>query len=262
MRRLPRWLPVPRVRLPRRFVAGALLVTVLLVPGWMLLRDSAIVGVDEVVITGVSGPQAAQIEQALTDAAERMTTMNVDEQALRDAVAQFPVVAGVSADGKLLHRLDIAVTQHEAVGALANGDQRMAVAADGTVLEGTLTKDLPLVPVSSPPGGRVVSEPDALKLVSLLGAAPAELRARVGRVEVTDTGLVAHVTDGPQLYFGPAAQLRAKWLAATRVLADVTSRGATYVDVRVPERPAAGGLEETATAVAPVDPQLPVETLQ
>lgn len=255
--------------MPRRFVAGALVVLALLAPGWFLLRDSAIVGVKDVVITGVSGPQAAQIEDALENAALEMTTLHVDVQRLRDAVERYPIVASVEADGKLLHRLDIHVVQHEAVGALAHGDQRMAVAEDGTILQGWLTKDLPLVPVPSPPGGRTVADHDARDMVSLLGAAPGPLRARIGRVEMADTGLIAFVNDGPELRFGPAADLQAKWIAATRVLADAMSRGATYVDVRVPERPAAGGLEETTTPetavttdpTTTVDPQPEVETL-
>jgi cell division protein FtsQ len=240
---------------PRRFAAGALVVLALLAPGWLLVRDSSIVGVSDVVITGVSGPQTAQIEDALETAAREMTTLHVDVQRLRDAVERYPIVASVTADGKLLHRLEIHVEQHQAVGALAHGDQRLAVAEDGTILQGWLTKDLPLVPVASPPGGRSVADRDALEMVTLLGAAPAPLRARIGRVEMADTGLIAFVNDGPELRFGPADHLPAKWIAATQVLSDAMSRGAAYVDVRVPERPAAGGLEETTT------PQPEVETV-
>ena len=225
-----------------------------LVPGWMWLRDSPLVGVDEVTVTGLSGPQAAVIRQALEDAARDMTTLNVDEEALEDAVRRFPIVGEIRADGRLLRRLDIEVEQREPVAALANGDVRMAVAADGTILEGTLTKDLPVVPVSSPPGGRTLAEPEALRLVQLLGAAPAELRARVAGVELGDRGLQASIADGPELYFGAAGRLPAKWAAATRVLADASSRGAAYLDLRVPERPAAGGLEPTAEAPVTVDP--------
>ena len=58
--------------------------------------------------------------------------------------------------------------------------------------------------------------------------------------------------DGPELIFGEATRVRAKWVAATRVLADPDSQGATYIDVRLPGRPAAGGLP--ATTLAPVAP--------
>ena len=262
MRRLTGRLPVPRLHLDRRVLAGALVGALMLIPGWFLLRSSPLVGVDEVNITGLSGPQTAQVRQALETAAREMTTMQVDPQALQDAVSQFPIVASVTAEAHPLHRLDIKVVQHVPVAALANGDRRMAVAEDGTILQGTLTKDLPLVPVSSPPGGTTLAEPKAREMVALLGAAPTDLLARISRVEIADRGLTAHVSDGPELYFGSPTRLQAKWAAATRVLADAYSRGATYLDVRVPERPAAGGLEPTDAVTTPIQTQPEVEPLQ
>ncbi|MEJ7785921.1 MAG: FtsQ-type POTRA domain-containing protein [Solirubrobacteraceae bacterium] len=262
MRRLTGRLPVPNLNLSRRTLAAMLVGVLLLVPGWFVLRSSPLVGVDEVSITGLSGPQATQVRLALEAAAQEMTTLKVDEQALRDAVSQYPIVASINARAHPLHRLDIEVEQHAPVAALANGDERMAVAGDGTILAGTLTKDLPLVPVGSPPGGTTVAEPKARRMVSLLEAAPAGLLAKIERVEVSDRGLTAHVSNGPQLYFGSDTRLEAKWAAATRVLADPYSRGAAYLDVRVPERPAAGGLEPESTGTAPVDPQPEIEPLQ
>ena len=58
--------------------------------------------------------------------------------------------------------------------------------------------------------------------------------------------------DGPELIFGDATRARAKWIAATRVLADPEAEGASYIDVRLPGRPAAGGLP--AATLAPVAP--------
>jgi cell division protein FtsQ len=63
---------------------------------------------------------------------------------------------------------------------------------------------------------------------------------------------VVELRDGPELIFGSAHRVRAKWIAATRVLADPESAGATYIDVTLPGRPAAGGLAaETLSPVAP-----------
>jgi cell division protein FtsQ len=263
MRRPPGRLPLPHLRRPsRRAVAGALLVAVALIPGWFWLRDSSLVRVSDVQITGLSGPQAAQVREALTAAAERMSTLNLDEAKLAEAVRQFPIVAAVKAHPRPLHELDVEVIQHVPVGALVNGQNRMAVAEDGTILAGTLTRGLPLVPVAAPPGGRTLAEPEALRMVALLGAAPSALRARIDSVDVDEHGLVAQISDGPQLYFGAGARLRAKWAAATRVLADLSSRGAAYLDVRVPERPAAGGLEATDPAGTLTQAQPGVETSQ
>jgi cell division protein FtsQ len=79
------------------------------------------------------------------------------------------------------------------------------------------------------------------------------LRARIADVvRRGDDGYVAELRDGPELIFGPAIQLRAKWAAAARVLADLEARGASYVDLRIPDRPAVGGL--AATTLTPVAP--------
>ena len=70
---------------------------------------------------------------------------------------------------------------------------------------------------------------------------------------------MAELRDGPELIFGDDSRRRAKWTAAARVLADPEAEGAAYVDVRIPGRPAAGGL--TAETAAPVAPAAPGTTL-
>ena len=57
--------------------------------------------------------------------------------------------------------------------------------------------------------------------------------------------------NGLLVYFGDAARPHAKWLSLARVLADPSSAGASYVDVRVPERPAAGFAGGVADAPKP-----------
>jgi cell division protein FtsQ len=271
MRRPSVRLAVPHLRRPsRRVAAGALVVLAVLTPGWFWLRDSSLVRISDVEVIGATGPQAAEVRQALTDAAQRMSTLDVDTAKLTAAVRQFPIVAGVKVHPHLLHRLVVDVVQHVPVGALAHGSARLAVAGDGTILAGTLTSGLPLVPVSSPPGGRTLVEPAALRMVELLAAAPSALRARVTRVGMTKVGMIAHLSNGPDLFFGPNVRLAAKWAAATRVLSDYAARGASYLDLRVPERPAAGGLEAppaatsspATTASAPVNTQVEVQPPQ
>ncbi len=91
--------------------------------------------------------------------------------------------------------------------------------------------------------------------MTLLAAAPPGLRAKVSRVYAGPRGLTAPLDAGPILYFGGADRLRAKWTAAARVLADRSSAGATYIDLRLPERPAAGGLEDPT----PAQPEQPAQ---
>ena len=76
---------------------------------------------------------------------------------------------------------------------------------------------------------------------------------RIRAVEIKPAnGLVAHLRRGPDLIFGTADRMAAKWIAAARVLSSPAAKGATYIDLRLPERPAAGGLP--TTSVLPLAP--------
>jgi cell division protein FtsQ len=64
-------------------------------------------------------------------------------------------------------------------------------------------------------------------------------------------GLAATLQNGPKLYFGGTERYDAKWGAAAAVLAHRTSKGASYLDLRVPERPVAGGLQPRTQETQP-----------
>jgi cell division protein FtsQ len=166
-------------------------------------------------------------------------------------VEPFPAIMAVDARPDIPHGLRIVVHEHVAVAALASGGDRVPVAADGTLLRGSSALGLPVVTVASPPPGDTLADRRTLRAVAVLAAAPPQLRAKVSRVYAGPRGLTAPLAAGPVLYFGGADRLRAKWVAAARVLADRSSAGASYVDLRLPERPAAGGLvAPTPTAAA------------
>jgi cell division protein FtsQ len=244
-RAVARTRPRPRSRARRRPPArlfGALLaLTVLLAGGWLWFRQSSLVAVRDVTIAGATGPQSAAIEGALRDAAHDMTTLRVRPEALRTAVEPYPIVKGVEAEPEFPHGLRIVVHQYEPVGALVAAGTRIAVAADGTVLRDTPTAGLPLVTVAGITAGAHV-EGRAATAVAVLAAAPAALRARVARLHTGPKGWTAPLTDGPVLYLGDPGRMAAKWIAAARVLEDPDAAGATYIDLRIPERPAAGGV--------------------
>jgi cell division protein FtsQ len=226
-------------------VAAALLTIVVIAGAFLWLRDSSLVRVRQVDVTGVSGAQAPEIREALTEAARDMTTLHVDEGALRDAVATYPVVRDLHADADFPHRLRIAVNSYRPVGAMEIGGRSVAIAADGTVLDGAPTKGLAVIAAAGSAAGTKVTGTDATRLVRLLAAAPADLRARAQRALRGPSGLAVAFRDGPRIDFGDLSRLDAKWLAAAAVLADADSRGAAYVDVRLPERPVAGPLPAT-----------------
>lgn len=242
----PRMLRAPHVpQLPRispRLVAALLAGGALLFAGWLWLRDSSLVRVQRVTVTGVHGFGARAVRSALETAAQDMTTLNVDQGALRAAVASFPLVKGVQAHASPPHGLRIVVDERTPVGVIDSGSQQVAVADDGTLLREIPVSGLPLIIVRVPPGGTRVGDRPTQAKVDLLAAAPAVLRARVTRVTLGGHGLTAFLNSGPQIRFGDGRRLHAKWIAAQRVMADPGAQAATYIDVRVPERPAAGGL--------------------
>jgi cell division protein FtsQ len=229
----------PRLRVA---LLGILLALALLAGGWMWLRDSPLVSVQRVQVSGIHGPEAGAIEAALVAAGRRMSTLDVHPGTLRAAVAPFAVVREVRASASFPHGLRIEVIEQLPVAALTVGGSRTAVAADGVVLgPGLLSSALPsLSGTYEPPLGQRLSSPTMLAPLAVLGAAPAAMSKLVTRVFIGSQGLTVVMRNGLQAFFGDATRPHAKWLSLARVLADPSSAGASYVDVRLPERPAAG----------------------
>ena len=251
---LPRALQRPRAAcarvLARRRVRIALVCALVAIPlligGWMWFRKSGFVAVEKVRISGVSGAQSHAIEAALRQAAHGMSTLDLDTAALREAVAQFAIVSGLHTSTHFPHTLVIAVTERPAAAALVIGDVRTAVAADGFVLgPAVLTSGLPNVSARwQPQPGQSVHEGGVLAELAVIGAAPKALAARISSVYTAKHGLTVAMRNGLLVYFGDAERAHAKWLALERVLLDEGSGRAGYIDVRLPERPAAGGFPE------------------
>lgn len=244
-------LPRPR---PRFFVVLAV-VAVVLVGGWLWFRDSSLVSVKRVRVSGLNdGPDAAQIRRALVAAAHNMTTLDVHLDRLRTAVAAYPVVKDLRVSTQFPHGMRITVVEQVAVAAVTAGGHQTAVAADGTLLQHVspaMMATLPVVPVNALPGGTHLTEPDAVSAVQLLAAAPYAMLAKVAQVSTEPHhGLVAQLRNGPALYFGDPSRLAAKWAAVLAVLGDPGSVGASYIDVTDPDRPAAGAGTASASGTS------------
>jgi cell division protein FtsQ len=234
--------PSPR---QRRWLLVALAVAVALGCAYMFwFRNSSFVKVEQVSIEGARGDDAGRMRVALTGAARDMTTLNLDRDKLQRAVAGFSSVRTLEVSSDFPHSLRIRVIEHRPV-ALAVGDAgRVPVAGDGSILSGVPTGGaLPTVRLTEPARDGRLDDGAALRLVAVAGGAPPVLTHRLTDVGVKHgRGIVAHLRRGPELIFGDASRLHDKWLAAARVLADPSARGAAYIDLRLPERPAAGGL--------------------
>lgn len=230
----------------RKRLRIALLAIVLAIPllagGWLWLRDSSFVSVEHVRVSGVHGSDAHAIEAALSGAARQMSTLDVQQGKLRAAVASYPVVGDLRVHSHFPHGLSIEVVEQPPVAILSASGVSTAVAASGVVLGTarasealpTLTSAVQLTP------GERVREPTLLDDLTVLGAAPSRLAKLVERAYSGPKGLTLVLHGGLLAYFGDASRPHAKWISLAKVLADASSAGASYVDVRSPERPAAG----------------------
>jgi cell division protein FtsQ len=267
---LPRVAPRARaLAVPPPFRRPLLLtgaVVLLLAAGYQFwLRDSSLVAVERVTVTGLSTSDAKRVRAALTTAGRTMTTLHVDREALQRAVAGFPVVRELEVTTDIPHGLRIHVVEHVPAAIAVSDGGRVLVAGDGTILHGLSVEGrLPTVEVDGAVGVDHLRDRSALASAAIAGAAPAALEGRLAEVgEDGKLGQVVQLREGPEVIFGDTSRLRAKWAAAARVLADLEASGASYVDVRLPGRPAAGGLPaETITPVAPAgtSPNIPPGT--
>ncbi|MGZ5330932.1 MAG: cell division protein FtsQ/DivIB [Solirubrobacterales bacterium] len=225
----------------RRAVALAALALVAVLAYMLWLRDSSLVAVDEVKVEGVTANRE-EVTAALDAAGREMTTLHVDESALRDAVSGFPTVAAISADAGFPSTLTVKVTERLPVGVVREGGEEVAVSSDGLLLTGLDVSELELPQLDARvDDGRLDS--DGLQQAEVLGAAPAELRERIeaSAYDLERGGVVLELDGAPELWFGDGGDAEDKWKAAVTVLADSELGSPAYVDVSVPSRVVTGG---------------------
>ena len=237
-----------RPRLGPRTLLALVVLAAVLVGAFFWVRGSSLLAVQDVRVTGVSGPDATAIRQTLARTAEGMSTLDVDRHRLQTAVARYPFVRSLSLHTHVPHGLTIAVSERIPVAELSAAGTRTVVASDGELLRDYRPPtSLPSISVAATPAGGWVTGETA-HIVSLLGAAPYRLLARIATAgDLPHHGLSVTLRDGPAVYFGDSTMLAAKWRALVAVLASSASPGASYIDVTDPARPAAGtGTDTTA----------------
>ena len=227
-----------------RLAIGAVILLALGAGYWFWLRDSSLVAVDDVDVVGVTVGDRGQIVGALTAAAEEMTTLHVDRDRIEAVAAGFPTIESASVDPNFPHGMRIEIAERLPALLVRAGGDEVPVAGDGTVLGGVSVPDdadLPVIEADeAPASGRL--EGPALQQALVAGATPEPLRPLVERLELSkDYGVEVILRGGIPVRFGTGARASAKWAAASAALADPKLDGLSYLDVRVPERPAAGG---------------------
>ena len=245
LRARPRRRPRPRLLVRRALALGCL--AALLVGVYQLwFRDSSLVAVKTVHVEGVPASVAGAdaIEQALTEAGRRMTTLHVREGLLRDAVRGIPLVGAVSADASFPSTLTVRVHLRRPAAIVDLGEGDVAIAGDGTVLRGLPVDglgQLPRLAISGEAGGSRLRGTD-LAQARVLGAAPASLRRYAEESSADSSGVEVRLAGGVELQFGTSSRAAEKWRAAAAVLSDSDLGPLDYVDLSAPRRPAVGGI--------------------
>jgi cell division protein FtsQ len=222
---------------------------------FLWLRDSSLVAIDNVDVVGVTSGDRGEIIGQLTDASESMTTLHVDRAELDSIAAQFPTVASINIDPNFPHGMRIEVTERPPTMVVKVGDQQTPVAADGTLLTGVEVAEddhLPVLEIGDPPQGAKLQGVE-LDQALVVGAAPAELRPLIEQIGFSkELGVEVNLRGGIPVRFGTGSGATEKWSAVAAVLADPKLTTLSYIDVRVPDRPAVGGAN---TAAPPTEPQ-------
>jgi cell division protein FtsQ len=226
-----------------KIVLTAAVVAVLCWAGYARGRDLSLFRVRHVTVSGIDGRDAPTIRRALVAAGGHMTTLHVRKDELEHAVDAFPVVRSLSASADFPNTLHVKVNEYVPIAALAAPNGRtVAVSSANTLLRAVPAKArLPRVAVEGIPTSGTLEEARARRLVQALAAAPRALRPLLERAYASQQGIRVPLREGPVLYLGDGSRLAAEWAAAASVLADPAAKGARFIDLRLPERPAAGG---------------------
>jgi cell division septal protein FtsQ len=211
--------------------------------GFMLVRNSSLVQVREVKIVGLSGYYDKQARSAVLNEATQMTTMNFDPARIEDAASGFVDVAGVKVETDFPHSATIYVDVRRPVLVARLNGRTVTLSQKGEVITAASSiAGLPHIEASGDVVDGRVTGGKALSAAKLLGAAPDVLMRKVDGIKWGKYGIVVSMEKGPDLYFGTSDDARLKWRDAATVLASDSATGAAYLDLRVPGRPAIGGL--------------------
>jgi cell division protein FtsQ len=228
--------------LRRRAIAAAVVLLVLY-GGYMLwFRNLSWFAIDGVTVDGATTNQR-EISSALEQVSGDMTTLHLNDDQLRDAVARFPTVASVSASTSFPHTLHVKVTERLPVAYVRIHGQELAVSADGYLLTG-LDFDadgMPRIEGASANGARL--DGDAAAQAAIVGATPDSLRELItsSTWNEDDGGVEVELENGPEVRFGDGSRAADKWAAAVAVLSGSERGSPSYLDVSVPDRPVSGG---------------------
>jgi hypothetical protein len=249
----PRETPPRRTRedlaprpLAGRWVGRLLLAATAIAAGYWLL-SGPVGGYSGAEVRGYDRQDLPELRAAVEGAVADGTILAVPQSEVRDATADFPWVGDV-----VVHRawprgliVDVIPARPAAVAVPRTG-RPMLVAPSGAVM-GPAPKAarLPRLMVAGPALEAGADLPEGSRTVfAFTRAVDPDVAARLRSMRVERGEIVGKLVAGPQLMAGPPERLTAKAAALSAVvhyLSPEDQRAASYIDLSVPERPAAGG---------------------
>jgi cell division protein FtsQ len=222
------------------------------------LAQGPLLAVSGVKVRGYDRDDRAALVAAIDEAASGGTMVSPATDEIRAAAAAFPWVASVSVQRDWPRRMTVDVTPARPVAVAAGPDGRTALVSGAGRVLGPVPERAGLgwlrLPAAPPAAGYALGEGDRAGLAFLAAAPPAAAR-RVRQLGVDATGaLSGRIDGGPVLRLGRPDDLAAKARALALVLGQVPAadlEAATYIDLRVPVRPAIGGLPSQVPAEEP-----------
>ncbi|HEY3673315.1 MAG TPA: FtsQ-type POTRA domain-containing protein [Acidimicrobiia bacterium] len=201
---------------------------------------SPLLAVDTLRVRGTSHLTATQVVDA-AGVHDGDAMVWIDTTAAVDGMEALPYVRDATLTREWPDTVRITVHERTPAAWVDGLGGKTLVDRSGRVLE-TVEAAPPGIPqllgakVVPPPGGIV----DAVGAARVAGALTGPAAAGTTSVEVTDHGIVLHLTNGPEVRMGEATQVAVKIRAALAVLDWMQAALPTYVDVSVPTNPVAG----------------------
>ena len=208
-------------------LAAALAGLLVWVVGW-----STWLGVDDVEVTGVTGPEAQAVAR-LVEVPVGTPLARVDTEAVGTRVRERVTVAEVSVRRSWPGTLTVEVVPRSAALVVRNPQGRLEVVDAEGVTFGTVRAVPKGVPVVTATGAEGTTREALLSSLALLDALPAELAAKVSGIKVSSASLITFTLGSRTVVWGGGEDSARKVAILTALL----KTKAKVIDVSAPDTP-------------------------
>jgi cell division protein FtsQ len=213
---------------------------------------SPLLGVREVAVVGAHRTGRADVVRAV-GLNENDNVLLISTAEVRRRVLELPWVKSAEIDRVLPGTVKVTVTERRPAVILSLGAARWTIDARGRVLaSGVAGRGLPIlagVQVGVVEPGITLRTSESTAALAVLRALPRAIGDEVvGVFAPTTERITLTLADGTQVRYGAPERRASKNEVLAAVLARLRGEGtvATYIDVRVPERPAVLGADDRA----------------